>query len=98
MVEGVTKNNKSASLATDFTVASGAHKREIQEIDPEIQVFGQGCPKFVPLIEGEKFGSPELAAAIKEYTDKLKAQGVDTVMLSCTHYPFCGKKEIREAF
>ena len=97
MVEGVTKNNKVGFLATDFTVASGAHKREIQEIDPEIQVFGQGCPKFVPLIEGEKFGSPELAAAIKEYTDKLKAQGVDTVMLSCTHYPFV-EKEIREAF
>lgn len=97
MVEGVTKNKRVGFLATDFTVASGAHKKEIQEMDPEIQVFGQGCPKFVPLIEGEKFGSPELAAAIKEYTDKLKAHDVDTVMLSCTHYPFV-EKEIKEAF
>ena len=97
MVEVVTRNKKVGFLATDFTVASGAHKKEIQEMDPEIQVFGQGCPKFVPLIEGEQFGSPELAAAIKEYTDKLKEHDVDTVMLSCTHYPFV-EKEIREAF
>lgn len=92
MVEGVTRNKKVGFLATDFTVASGAHKKEIQEMDPEIQVFGQGCPKFVPLIEGEQFGSPELAAAIKEYTDKLKEHDVDTVMLSCTIIPLWKRK------
>lgn len=97
MVRGVTKNNRVGFLATNFTVASGAHKKEIQENDPEIQVFGQGCPKFVPLIEGEQFGTPELKAAIKEYTDALKAHDVDTVLLSCTHYPFV-RKDIEDAF
>ena len=97
MVEVVTRNKKVGFLATDFTVASGAHKKEIQEMDPEIQVFGQGCPKFVPLIEGEKFGSPELKAAIHEYADKLREHHVDTVLLSCTHYPFV-RKEIEEEF
>ena len=97
MVKSVTRNNRVGLLATDFTIASGVHKKEIQELNPEVQVFGQGCPKFVPLIEGEKFGTPELAAAIKEYADDLKAHDVDTVMLSCTHYPFV-EKEIQEAF
>ena len=60
-------------------------------------MFGQGCPKFVPLIEGEKFGSPELKAAIHEYADKLREHNVDTVLLSCTHYPFV-RKEIEEEF
>ena len=59
MVPLVTKNNRVGFFATDFTVSTGAHKREIQKLCPQIQVFGQGCPKFVPLIEGEKFGSPE---------------------------------------
>lgn len=60
-------------------------------------MFGQGCPKFVPLIEGEKFGTPELKAAIHEYADKLREHHVDTVLLSCTHYPFV-RKEIEEEF
>ena len=97
MVPGVTKNNRVGFFATDFTVSTGAHKREIQRISPEIQVFGQGCPKFVPLIEGEKFGTPELKAAIHEYADKLREHHVDTVLLSCTHYPFV-RKEIEEEF
>ena len=54
------------------------------------------CPKFVPLIEGEKFGSEEINAAVAEYTNELKAAGVDTLILSCTHYPFI-KKEIEKA-
>ena len=85
MVKGVTKNKRVGFVATDFTVSTGAHKREIQAMDPEIQVFGQGCPKFVPLIEGEKFGTPELASAVQEYADDLKAHDVDTVLLACTH-------------
>lgn len=97
MVEGVTKNNRVGFLATDFTVSTGAHKREIEELNPGIQVFGQGCPKFVPLIESEKFGCPELKAAVHEYAEKLKAHDVDTVLLCCTHYPFI-LKEVKEEF
>ena len=97
MVEGITKKKRVGFLATDFTVSTGAHKREIQELDPEIQVFGQGCPKFVPLIEGERFGSPELEAAVREYADKLKAHDVDTVLLCCTHYPFI-RADVEKAF
>lgn len=97
MIPQVTKNNRVGFFATDFTVASGAHKREILAMDPDVQVFGQGCPKFVPLIEHEQFDSPELAAAVKEYTNALKAHDVDTVLLSCTHYPFI-KKELATAF
>lgn len=97
LVPSLTKNKRVGFFATDFTVSTGAHKKAIQAVDPSIQVFGQGCPKFVPLIEGERFGSPELKAAIKEYADKLRQHQVDTVLLSCTHYPFV-RKEIEEEF
>ena len=59
--------------------------------------FSQGCTKFVPLIEAGKFGSPELKAAIQEYVDILKNKQVDTVLLSCTHYPFV-RQEIEKDF
>ena len=84
-------------MATDFTVGTGAHRKEIQTADPAAQVFGVGCTKFVPLIEGNRFGSPELQAAINEYVNTLKAKSVDTVILGCTHYPFV-KEYLAQAF
>ena len=91
------KNKRIGVFATDFTVSTQAHKKAIQAVDPTAQVFAQGCTKFVPLIEQEKFGSKELTAAIEEYAAALKAHQVDTVLLSCTHYPFV-KQAVEEAF
>ena len=96
MIPRVTKTGRIGIMATDFTISTGAHKKEIQAAHPEYQVFGVGCPRLVPLIEHEQFGTAELKDAIKEYTDILKSHDVDTVMLSCTHYPFL-KKEIEAA-
>ena len=93
----VTKNKKVGLMATDFTVGTGAHRKEIQAADPATQLFGVGCTKFVPLIEGNRFGSPELQAAINEYAEALKAKDVDTVILGCTHYPFV-KEYLQKAF
>ena len=92
-----TKNKNVGLMATDFTVGTGAHCREIQTVNPAVQVFGVGCTKFVPLIEGNQFGSPELQAAIHEYADALKEKNVDTVILGCTHYPFV-RENLQEAF
>jgi len=96
MIPRVTKTGRIGIMATDFTISTGAHKKEIEAAHPEYQVFGVGCPRLVPLIEHEQFGTAELKDAIKEYTDILKSHDVDTVMLSCTHYPFL-KKEIEAA-
>jgi glutamate racemase len=41
----------------------------------------------VPLIEGDDPYGEETAAAVREYAAPLKAAGVDTVILGCTHYP-----------
>ena len=93
----VTRNKNVGLMATDFTVGTGAHRKEIQAADPAAQVFGVGCTRFVPLIEGNRFGSPELQAAISEYADTLKEKNVDTVILGCTHYPFV-REYLQEAF
>jgi glutamate racemase len=41
----------------------------------------------VPLIEGDDPFGEATAAAVREYAGILKAEGVDTVILGCTHYP-----------
>ena len=84
----VTKNKNVGLMATDFTVGTGAHRKEILAAEPNARVFGVGCTEFVPLIEANSFESPKLKEAISEYADVLKTKDVDTVILGCTHYPF----------
>lgn len=84
----ITKNKKIGVIATEFTIKSEAHKKAILAVDPTAEVVGVPCPKFVPLIEGEQFESQELKDAVNEYTDILKAAGVDVMIMSCTHFPF----------
>lgn len=95
LVLNTSRNKTIGVFATEFTINSGAHKAAILAVDPTATVVPQACPKFVPMIEGERFDSPEIKAAIAEYALPLKAGGVDTMILSCTHYPFI-KKEIEE--
>ena len=90
-------SKKIGVFATEFTISSGAHKAAILAADAGADVYPQACPKFVPLIEGEQFGSAEVMSAIAEYAAPLKAAGIDTLILSCTHYPFI-QKEIESEF
>ena len=75
-------------MATPFTVASGAHKAAVNALDADAEVFAQGCPDFVPLIEQGVFSGAAIEDAVARYSAPLKEAGVDTVLLSCTHYPF----------
>lgn len=87
-VLSVTKNKRVGVFATDFTISTSMHKKSLQAADENVEVFGVPCTGFVPLIEGDSFGSPELDGVIKEYVQELKKDAVDTVILGCTHYPF----------
>ncbi|MGF7186486.1 glutamate racemase [Desulfitispora alkaliphila] len=84
----ITKNNKVGLIATEATVKSQAHKNLIKNIKPEVDLYAQACPKFVPLIEAGNLTGPAAESAVEEYICKLNAEGIDTLILGCTHYPF----------
>ena len=45
------------------------------------------CPGLAPAIQdGDPFDEP-VVAMVREYAAPLRAAGVDTVILGCTHYP-----------
>jgi glutamate racemase len=58
----------------------------VQALDAGAHVVSVACPKLVPLIEAGVVGE-ELERAVREYAAPLKEEGVDTVVLGCTHYP-----------
>lgn len=88
LVLKVSANKKIGVMATPFTVGTRAHEKAILAKDPQAQVYLQPCPDFVPLIEREILSGPEIQQAVAKYAAPLKVDGVDTVILSCTHYPF----------
>ena len=81
-----TRNRRIGLLATEATVASGRYEDVVRALDAGAHVASVACPKLVPLIEAGVVGE-ELDAAVREYAAPLKAEGVDTVILGCTHYP-----------
>lgn len=84
-----TRNGRIGVLGTAATVSAGAFRRRILAQRPDVQVWQQPCPLFVPLVENGWIDRDDevtrLVAA--RYLAPLQAQDVDTVVLGCTHYP-----------
>jgi glutamate racemase len=76
-------------LGTTGTVVSDSYPIEIHKFFPEVKVFQQACPMWVPLIENGEFNSMGADYFVKKYLDELLAQStdIDTILLACTHYP-----------
>ena len=74
-------------IGTEGTVNSGAYARLIRNIRPDTLVFAKACPLFVPMVEEGRLQGPIAKLAAEEYLGPLKAEGIDTLVLGCTHYP-----------
>lgn len=84
-----TRNGKIGVLGTSATINSGAYRKEIQKLMPEAQIFEKACPLFVPIVEsGWIERDNEIAIlTVKKYLSALKDEGVDVLILGCTHFP-----------
>jgi glutamate racemase len=83
-------------LATSGTVQSNSYVIEIEKFFPQLQVYQQACPMWVPLIENKEHESKGADFFVKEYIHQLLQQSpkIDTILLACTHYPLLLKKII----
>lgn len=82
-----TRSGAIGVLGTNATVASSVYENALKRIDPSIRVLSQACPLFVPLVEAGMFDGEIVEKVVELYLSPLKAAGVDTVILGCTHYP-----------
>jgi len=82
-----TRNGRVGVIGTTGTIGSQRYRDAIRQRDPAITVFSRACPLFVPLAE-EGWTDGEVPRAIAErYLRPLLDEGVDTLVLGCTHYP-----------
>ncbi|MEO6834227.1 MAG: glutamate racemase [Chitinophagaceae bacterium] len=81
--------NNVGVLGTNGTVTSNSYPLEISKFFPELTVYQQACPLWVPLVEAGEEDSAAADILVEEYLNLLLAQAadIDTVLLACTHYP-----------
>lgn len=93
-IGSLTKTGKVGLLATEATVRSGVYDEEVYKIRPSIKIYGQACPLLVPIIEAGEAEWEGMDLAIKKYVDGLfvLGNGIDIVVLGCTHYPIIQEK------
>lgn len=82
-----TAEKKVGVIGTAATTRSASYARAIQNIDPDIKVFGKACPLFVPLVEEGLLDSDITRLVAQHYLYEMIDLGVDCLILGCTHYP-----------
>jgi glutamate racemase len=74
-------------IGTRATIKSGAYERALRSLNPDVRVTTRACPLLVPLIEEGWLESTITDQIIMQYLGPLVEEGIDTLVLGCTHYP-----------
>lgn len=82
-----TRNGKIGVIGTEATIRSGLYDSFLRATNPELKVYGQPCPLFVPLVEEGWLDDPVTKEVAKRYIGNLQECDIDTLVLGCTHYP-----------
>jgi len=75
-------------LATTQTLQSESVARLCLEHGEGKRILLQACPGWVEAVEQADLHSPQTEALLRQFVVPLMDQGVDTLVLGCTHYPF----------
>ena len=80
------KNKKVGVIGTSATISSGAYEDAFAAA-VDFEITSAACPAFVEYVERGITSGPDLLKVAQEYLAPIKAAGVDTLVLGCTHYP-----------
>ncbi len=81
------RNRHIGVIGTRATIRSGAYEKALRATDNNVRVSSRACPLLVPLIEEGLLEDDVTDQLILRYLQPLVADGIDTLVLGCTHYP-----------
>jgi glutamate racemase len=87
LAAAATRNGKVGLLATPATVDSGAYARALADAAPGAELHALASAELAPLIQEGGDVDERVVACVDGLCRPLRAAGVDTVILGCTHYP-----------
>jgi glutamate racemase len=88
-----TRNGKVGVIGTVGTIASGAYQREVSGLrpSPAVSLTCAACPGFVEFVEWGETASEQVHVLAERLLAPVRRDGVDTLLLGCTHYPFLAR-------
>ena len=89
IIGNYSKTGNVGVLGTAGTVSSGSYLVEIEKLFPNLKVYQEACPMWVPLIENNEYNNEGADYFIKKHVTNLMQQEpkIDAIILGCTHYP-----------
>ena len=83
-----THTGKVGVLATPTTFAGELYASVVERFARDVQIYQSTCPGLVEQIESGDLQGPETRHILEEALEPMLAEGIDTVVMGCTHYPF----------
>lgn len=84
-----TKTSQVGVLATPATLKGDKYQLLVNELSniKEVTLYEQACVGLVEQIEKGEIDSPKTFDMLEKWLKPMKKNGVDTIVLGCTHYP-----------
>lgn len=83
-----TKKGVIGVLATQGTLKSSGYRTNVEQHAKNCNIIEQAGTGLVDYIESGDLSSKELEGLLKKHLDPMIKNGIDTIVLGCTHYPF----------
>lgn len=83
-----THTGKVGVLATPATFQGALYASVVERFANGVELFQNACPGLVQQIERGNLNGEETRQILEDALLPMLAQGIDTVVLGCTHYPF----------
>jgi glutamate racemase len=84
-------------IATKTTIASGVYPEKFSRRKPSLQYSELATPLLASMIEEGYYNNKISHAVLENYLSSPVLQGIDALVLACTHYPLI-KKEIDDFY
>ncbi|MDD2695439.1 MAG: glutamate racemase [Anaerolineales bacterium] len=83
-----TRSGAVGVLATPATFQGALYASVVERFAQGVRVLQHTCPGLVAQIEAGQLKAPETRRILEDALLPMLAEGIDTVVLGCTHYPF----------
>lgn len=83
-----TRTQRVGVLATQATFQGALYASVIERFANGVKVFENICPGLVGQIEKGDLNSEETRSILEKAIQPMQKEGIDTIVLGCTHYPF----------
>lgn len=89
LVGTISQSRKVGLFGTAGTVRSESYVLEFRKLFPDLILYQEACPMWVPLVENNETGTPAAEYFVRRHVDALmdRDPNIDAIILACTHYP-----------